>query len=114
MDCIVAGEPWSRPVSGDLQLVEPAAYLRPVAKVRVNYALPRRALNSAVECHLHTVEVAGSNPAAPTNKTHKFSYLKNESLTRFGQIRHGYVMDDRNHGRREYRSTERPLGSRKP
>ena len=24
------------------------------------------ALNSAVECHLHTVEVAGSNPAAPT------------------------------------------------
>ena len=26
------------------------------------------ALNSAVECHLHTVEVAGSNPAAPTNK----------------------------------------------
>jgi hypothetical protein len=27
---------------------------------------PIRALNSAVECHLHTVEVAGSNPAAPT------------------------------------------------
>jgi hypothetical protein len=26
----------------------------------------QRALNSAVECHLHTVEVAGSNPAAPT------------------------------------------------
>jgi hypothetical protein len=26
-----------------------------------------RALNSAVECHLHTVEVAGSNPAAPTS-----------------------------------------------
>ena len=26
------------------------------------------ALNSAVECHLHTVEVAGSNPAAPTIK----------------------------------------------
>ena len=25
------------------------------------------ALNSAVECHLHTVEVAGSNPAAPTS-----------------------------------------------
>ena len=22
--------------------------------------------NSAVECHLHTVEVVGSNPAAPT------------------------------------------------
>src|ERR1039458_129135 len=28
-----------------------------------------RALNSAVECHLHTVEVAGSNPAAPTKST---------------------------------------------
>ncbi len=26
-----------------------------------------RAHNSAVECHLHTVEVVGSNPAAPTN-----------------------------------------------
>jgi hypothetical protein len=24
------------------------------------------ALNSAVECHLHTVEVIGSNPIAPT------------------------------------------------
>jgi hypothetical protein len=35
-------------------------------KLRVNYGLSRRALNSAVECHLHTVEVAGSNPAAPT------------------------------------------------
>jgi hypothetical protein len=29
-------------------------------------ASPCGALNSAVECHLHTVEVAGSNPAAPT------------------------------------------------
>ena len=29
------------------------------------------ALNSAVECHLHTVEVAGSNPAAPTRTTSK-------------------------------------------
>ena len=26
-----------------------------------------RALNSAVECHLHTVEVVGSIPTAPTN-----------------------------------------------
>ena len=25
-----------------------------------------RAHNSAVECHLHTVEVVGSNPAVPT------------------------------------------------
>ena len=29
----------------------------------------KRAHNSAVECHLHTVEVAGSNPAAPTIKS---------------------------------------------
>jgi hypothetical protein len=29
----------------------------------------RWALNSAVECHLHTVEVIGSNPIAPTNLT---------------------------------------------
>ena len=27
-----------------------------------------RAVNSAVECHLHTVEVAGSNPAPPTRR----------------------------------------------
>src|SRR6185437_10686484 len=27
----------------------------------------QRAHNSAVECHLHTVEVVGSNPAVPTN-----------------------------------------------
>jgi hypothetical protein len=25
--------------------------------------------NSAVECHLHTVEVVGSNPAVPTIKS---------------------------------------------
>ena len=43
-----------------------ALRLGPTWKVRVNYGLPRGALNSAVECHLHTVEVAGSNPAAPT------------------------------------------------
>src|SRR6266550_2081646 len=28
-----------------------------------------RAHNSAVECHLHTVEVVGSNPAVPTIKS---------------------------------------------
>ena len=28
--------------------------------------IKRRALNSAVECHPHTVEVVGSNPTAPT------------------------------------------------
>jgi hypothetical protein len=44
-------------------------------KVRVNYGLPRGALNSAVECHLHTVEVAGSNPAAPTIESITYSLL---------------------------------------
>jgi hypothetical protein len=33
--------------------------------------LSHRALNSAVECHLHTVEVVGSNPTAPTNRINK-------------------------------------------
>src|SRR5215472_11278183 len=33
---------------------------------RPSRCLPLRALNSAVECHLHTVEVIGSNPIAPT------------------------------------------------
>ena len=28
-----------------------------------------RAVNSAGECYLHTVEVTGSNPVPPTNKT---------------------------------------------
>ena len=45
-------------------------------KVRVNYGLPRGALNSAVECHLHTVEVAGSNPAAPTISTNIINSLR--------------------------------------
>ena len=31
----------------------------------------QRALNSAVECHLHTVEVIGSNPVAPTTSGSK-------------------------------------------
>ena len=35
----------------------------------VNESHPCGALNSAVECHLHTVEVVGSNPAAPTIKS---------------------------------------------
>jgi hypothetical protein len=30
------------------------------------FAANQRALNSAVECHPHTVEVIGSNPIAPT------------------------------------------------
>src|SRR5699024_6126961 len=37
----------------------------------VRAAIPslRRAINSGVECLLHTEEVAGSNPASPTTKT---------------------------------------------
>jgi hypothetical protein len=35
------------------------------------------ALNSAVECHLHTVEVIGSNPIAPTiNISFPHSHLR--------------------------------------
>ena len=34
------------------------------------------ALNSAVECHLHTVEVAGSNPAAPTINSLKINHFE--------------------------------------
>ena len=38
-----------------------------IAKAGCYDELPRkRALNSAVECHPHTVEVIGSNPIAPT------------------------------------------------
>ena len=40
------------------------------------------ALNSAVECHLHTVEVAGSNPAAPTIESTTYGSLPK----RFGSI----------------------------
>jgi hypothetical protein len=35
-------------------------------KLHFSKRIPARAHNSAVECHLHTVEVVGSNPAAPT------------------------------------------------
>jgi hypothetical protein len=39
-----------------------------------------RALNSAVECHLHTVEVIGSNPVAPTmSKVPWMSNLEQDS-----------------------------------
>ncbi len=36
----------------------------------------RRAHNSAVECHLHTVEVVGSNPAVPTIPPHEALVVK--------------------------------------
>src|SRR5581483_3414481 len=39
--------------------------VRPAAKVLTSTSFCG-ALNSAVECHLHTVEVIGSNPIAPT------------------------------------------------
>jgi hypothetical protein len=63
----VLGETIAQPASlNTLAARDAAATWVRRGKVRVNYGLPRGALNSAVECHLHTVEVAGSNPAAPT------------------------------------------------
>ena len=42
----------------------------------------KRAINSAVECHLHTVEVVGSNPISPTKPMiHTFSYTQETLLT---------------------------------
>jgi hypothetical protein len=41
-----------------------------------------RAHNSAVECHLHTVEVVGSNPAVPTIKSTTYE----DPAFRFGAI----------------------------
>jgi hypothetical protein len=43
------------------------------AKIQVIDSQELGALNSAVECHLHTVEVIGSNPIAPTNKAILFN-----------------------------------------
>src|ERR1700722_10399812 len=45
------------------------------------------------DCHLHTVEVAGSNPAAPTNKATKINSLRMHSLRWLGLIRHLYGID---------------------
>src|ERR1700756_4530803 len=46
-----------------------APAIKPQTRTCYNDELTARtwALNSAVECHLHTVEVIGSNPIAPTN-----------------------------------------------
>src|SRR5262249_28586478 len=55
-----------------------------------------RALNSAVECHLHTVEVIGSNPIAPT--TLRFPALETWwnyvgwKLTSFCLRQHSFVV----------------------
>jgi hypothetical protein len=40
-----------------------------IAQAMIGLTQSQRAHNSAVECHLHTVEVVGSNPAAPTIKS---------------------------------------------
>ncbi len=54
--------------------VAPAACLRRAARVLGGLPVARRAHNSAVECVLHTDEVAGSIPAAPTGI---FAFLGN-------------------------------------
>src|SRR3954465_524501 len=43
--------------------------------VQSRKSLPEWALNSAVECHLHTVEVVGSSPTAPTTSQFKRARL---------------------------------------
>ena len=51
----------------------------------------KRALNSAVECHPHTVEVIGSNPIAPTISIHKgyphFAGIPTEKLVKVCALR---------------------------
>ena len=73
--------------------------------------IKRRALNSAVECHLHTVEVIGSNPIAPTifSSTCRhfrfgcgaiwghFSNLLDDASLRFA-LRRGHSLNVRVHG----------------
>jgi signal transduction histidine kinase len=44
---------------------------------------PFRAHNSAVECHLHTVEVVGSNPAVPTNHINNLADVTVEAFAAF-------------------------------
>jgi hypothetical protein len=46
---------------------------------------PKWALNSAVECHLHTVEVIGSNPIAPTMNHPTVVSLAEHWLNRVGR-----------------------------
>ena len=54
------------------------------------------ALNSAVECHLHTVEVTGSNPVAPTIV---FNKLLGNAAGRPCTIRHIGRFNVSGHGR---------------
>ncbi len=45
------------------------------------------------DCHIHTVEVAGSNPAVPTNKTLNINSLARRRFVCFGAVRHLHVID---------------------
>src|SRR5208282_5645100 len=57
--------------------------------IMMNLPQHKWALNSAVECHLHTVEVIGSNPIAPTNSSSfLFSLLRGSSGSVEGMIGH--------------------------
>lgn len=50
-----------------------------------NRVVPRaRAINSAGECHLHTVEVAGSIPASPIKKSCFLSGFRQKTLINKG------------------------------
>src|SRR5208337_3997114 len=55
---------------------------------------PSWALNSAVECHLHTVEVAGSNPAAPTMSINYLSHVEHPSSCTLGHMKGGASRPD--------------------
>ena len=48
-----------------------------------------RAVNSAVECHLHTVEVAGSNPAPPTIRVVHYNEATSRCYARRERFRAG-------------------------
>ncbi len=64
------GSPWAAPLVRKLPSFEP--YLTTIPKIRLTTRIGSerscryRALNSVVECHLHTVEVTGSSPVVPT------------------------------------------------
>ena len=58
---------WSRPMMCDISgLFQRQAQRRWDLVYNDKLTVPKWALNSAVECHPHTVEVVGSNPTAPT------------------------------------------------
>ena len=57
------------------QITSPEAHTRASAAIRAH--------NSAVECHLHTVEVVGSNPAVPTNPFNNLGAVTVEAFAAF-------------------------------